>query len=317
MVLIAEACEHFLNYCQLERKLSPHTVRAYRRDLSCFVEVTGGHHPLQDFSETWIEAAVRQWSRNPDLKVITVKRRAACIKAFVRWMFRRRLLTFNPLERICLEFKIPKRLPRNLRTDEIRQLVAWIPTVGDGGAALPSRREWDQLTARLAIEVLTLTGVRIGELVKIQPRDMDRLLGQIRIVGKGNRERSVSFPDTVTFERLSAYHAQVTSRFGSSALATALFFNGLGKPANEQYLRRVIRRYAETAQLSRRITPHMLRHTAATQLLEAGLDMRFVQRLLGHSSITTTELYTHVADHVLRNEITRANVRERLEMIDN
>jgi integrase/recombinase XerD len=315
MILMAEACERFLNYCRIERKLSPHTVRAYRHDLSCFVDLTGAHQPLQTFSETWIEHAAQCWSSNPDLKVITVKRRLACIKAFVRWMFRRRLLSFNPLERICLEFKLPKRLPRNLRTEEIRKLVAWMPESADPGSF--SRQGWDRLTARLVIEVLTLTGVRIGELVRITPGDMDRQLGQIRILGKGNRERSVSFPDQVTLQRLRSYQEHVQRRFGEAALLSALFFNGLGRPANEQYLRRVIRRYAEATQLTRRITPHMLRHTAATQLLEAGLDMRFVQRLLGHSSITTTELYTHVADHVLRQEIARANVRERLETSDN
>jgi integrase/recombinase XerD len=315
MVLMAEACERFLNYCQLERQLSLHTIRAYRHDLSCFTGLTGARQPLEAFSAAWIETAAQSWSSTPGLKVITVKRRVACIKAFVRWLFRRRLLSFNPLERICLEFKIPKRLPRNLRTEEIKQLVAWTPQASDHEGA--SRRSWDQLTARLVIEVLTLTGLRIGELVRITPADMDRQLGQIRIVGKGNRERSVSFPDQVTLLRLRTYQEQVQRRFGDATLANALFFNGLGRPANEQYLRRVIRRYAESTQLTRRITPHMLRHTAATQLLEAGLDMRFVQRLLGHSSITTTELYTHVADHVLRSEIARANVRERLETSDN
>lgn len=320
MTLLEDACELFLLHCETEKKLSPLTIRAYRGDLACFLKAVGDKRPLAEFAETWIEAAVKAWSADGALKMITVKRRTACVKALVRWLFRRRLIAFNPLERIHLEFRLPKRLPRNLKTDEIRKLISIKPDSvaarfeKDGETRL-SRREWDQLTARLAIEVLTLTGVRIGELVKVHLADLDFDLRQIRILGKGNRDRYVHFPDEVTTARLKAYKGRAASQFAAVAVEqTTLFLNGMGKPANEQYLRRVIRLYAEDAELARRITPHMLRHTAATQLLEAGLDIRLVQRQLGHSSITTTEIYTHVADHVLRSEISRVNVRGRLEI---
>jgi integrase/recombinase XerD len=224
----------------------------------------------------------------------------------------------NPLERLHLEIKLPKRLPRNLQTDEIRRLVAIKPESIISNShkrdhSIPTRLEWDRLTARLAIEVMALTGVRVGELVRIELPDMNHVLQQIRVLGKGNRERYVSFPDLVTMKRLQEYRRYAIARFGRKDQAT-LFLNGLGRSANEQYIRRVIREFAEAASLDRRITPHMLRHTAATQLLEAGLDIRFVQKLLGHASITTTEIYTHVADHALRIGIARANVRRRLEM---
>jgi integrase/recombinase XerD len=292
-------------------------VRAYRGDLNCFLHVVGNTSELVDFSENWIEKAVQAWSGDPLIKVTTVKRRAACIKVFVRWLFRRRLISFNPMERIQLEIRIPKRLPRNLHTEEIRKLVASKPEgmneTKDQPAVFLPRSEWDKLTARLAIEVLFLTGLRVGELVKVSMADFDHKLRQVRVLGKGSRERHVSFPDEVTPNRLHAYRELAKQRFNLDG-KTALFFNGLGKPANEQYIRRVIRAFAEDANLERRVTPHMLRHTAATQLLEAGLDIRYVQRLLGHASITTTEIYTHVADHVLRAEIAKANVRERVEI---
>lgn len=316
--MLDDACELFLQHCETEKQLSPLTIRAYRGDLACFLKAVGEKRQLDEFVEAWIENAVKAWSVDGALKLITVKRRTACVKALVRWLFRRRMIAFNPLERIHLEFRLPKRLPRNLKTDEIRKLISIQPDSvaarfeKDGEIGL-SRREWDQLTARLAIEVLTLTGVRIGELVKVHLADLDFDLRQIRILGKGNRDRYVHFPDEVTTARLKAYKGRAASQF-AAVEQTALFLNGMGKPANEQYLRRVIRLYAENAELARRITPHMLRHTAATQLLEAGLDIRLVQRQLGHSSITTTEIYTHVADHVLRSEISRVNVRGRLEI---
>lgn len=312
---LQEACDSFLTHCGTERKLSPLTVRAYKNDLACLLGAVG-NAPVQELSEAWIETAIQAWSSNPDLKATTVKRRVACVKAFVRWLFRRRMIAYNPLERIHVEIKIPQRLPKNLHIGEIRKLIATPPpaageTADSQQKIADSCRDWDRLTARLTIEVMTLTGVRVGELVKIRRADLNDDLRQIRIVGKGDKERHVSFPDAVTVDRLRQYTQRAEARFGVAH--PALFLNSRGRPTNEQYIRRIVRQYAAAADITRRITPHMLRHTAATQLLEAGLDIRFVQKILGHSSVTTTEIYTHVADHVLRAEIARVNVRERLE----
>lgn len=310
---LAAACENFLKYCKEEKKLSPLSIRAYRRDLDCFIACTGPTQPITAFSETWIENAVRLWLLDPQLKATTVKRRAACIKALAHWLFRRKLVSYNPLERLHLEIRTPKRLPRNLHTEEIKKLAAGTQANlhPHPQKKAPARGEWDAMTARLAIEIIALTGLRVGELVKIKHMDIDHDQHQIRIHGKGNRERCVLFPDEMTLRKISAYQEHVKNRFGGNAEGR-LLHNGLGKAANEQYIRRTIRVYAQNANLERRITPHMLRHTAATQLLEAGLDIRYVQKLLGHASITTTEIYTHVADHALRQEVVRANLRERL-----
>ena len=316
-MLISDACNRFLLHCEAEKKLSPLTVRAYRSDLDCFMLSCGKSNRIDDFSESWIETAVQHWSADPSLKAVTVRRRVACTKTFVRWLFRRRLISFNPLERIHVEIKIPRRLPRNLHTDEIRKLISLKPEkflerFGTKCDFILNRRDWDCLTARLAIEVMTLTGIRVGELTKIRIGDVNYGLSQILVLGKGSRERHASFPDNVTTKRLQAYMNICKLHFGFQN-TSPLFLNGLGRPANEQYIRRIIRVFAESAELTRRITPHMLRHTAATQLLEAGLDVRYVQRLLGHASITTTQIYTHVSDQALRKEVSRANIRRRLE----
>ncbi|HYD62330.1 MAG TPA: tyrosine-type recombinase/integrase [Noviherbaspirillum sp.] len=315
---LREACAQFLTYCEQEKKLSPLTIRAYKHDLKCFATIAGSQRHIGNLSETTIESAANKWLTDPSLKATTVKRRLASVKAMVRWLFRRRLIPINPLERVHLEIKIPKRLPRNLQFEEMRTLVAVDPAsyglaASESTNPRASRLEWDILTARLAIEVLCLTGIRIGELVKIQLPHLDFKLRQIFVHGKGNRERCVPLPDAVTMRRLRAYRDKASNRFGSY-IGQTLFVNGLGRPATDQYLRRVIRRFAATAKLERRVTPHMLRHSAATQLLEAGLDIRLVQRLLGHASIVTTQIYTHVADHVLRTEVSRANIRRKLEM---
>lgn len=315
---LSEACISFLAYCKIEKNLSPHTLSAYRGDLEQFEKQLTQNKQLMNFSEAWIEESVRIWCSDPALKAATVKRRLACIKVFVRWLFQRKFIRSNFLDRLQLSIRLPKRLPRNLQTSELRQLVAISPetltaTVGMNGKLASSRQDWDRLTARLAIEILTLTGIRVGELSKVRNQDIDYELRQIHIFGKGNRERKAIFPDSVTSGRIRSYRQSAVTRFGSDVPET-LLLNGLGRPVNEQYLRRVIRIFAENADLSRRVTPHMLRHTAATQLLEAGVDIRFVQKILGHASITTTEIYTHVADSALREKISRVNIRRRLEM---
>lgn len=315
---LSEACSLFLRYCEVEKKLSSHTVSAYRGDLQQFERRVGFSKSLDEFSEVWINSAIHLWRSDPDLKASTVKRRLATIKVFARWLFQEELIASNITERLRLRIKIPKRLPRNVQTVEMRKLIAVDPEmlaeqVLINGKTLWDRRQWDRLTARLAIEILTLTGVRVGELASIKIQDIDHSARQIYILGKGNRERRVVFPDRVTSTRIRAYRQSVRLRFGNE-VTDALLLNGLGRPATDQYIRRIIRVFAENAELVKRVTPHMLRHTAATQLLEAGVDIRFVQKLLGHASITTTEIYTHVADHALRERISRVNVRKRLEI---
>jgi site-specific recombinase XerD len=315
---ISGACLQFLEYCKIEKKLSKNTLQAYKGDLEEFQKYTSEPHEISNFSEDWLKIAIRIWQSNPDISPATVKRRVACLKVFVRWLVQQKLCSPQLLEHLQLTIKLPKRLPRNLHTGELRRLIALDPEtlishIHSQPVYTGMRRDWDTLTARLAVEIIALTGVRVGELVKIKITDIDLAARQIQILGKGNRERRVMFPDRVTANRILAYRKNITKKFGNTASQT-LLLNGLGRPATEQYLRRIIRDFAQTSNLTRRVTPHMLRHTAATQLLEAGVDIRFVQKLLGHASITTTEIYTHVADHALRDKISKVNIRKRLEI---
>lgn len=312
------ASVRFLECCAVEKKLSRHTLDAYRGDLKQFARQLIHERKIVDFSEVWIETAVQSWLSDPDLKATTVKRRLACLKVFVRWLYQRKFIPSDFLGKLHFNIRLPKRLPRNLQVAEMKKLVAVSPetlvsNIGSSTKTPGARRGWDRLTARLAIEILALTGVRVGELVKIRSDDIDHTARQINIFGKGNRERRVIFPDRITSIRIRAYQKIACTRFGKD-VPGLLLLNGLGNPASDQYVRRIIRLYAQEVDIGRRVTPHMLRHTAATQLLEAGVDMRFVQRLLGHASITTTEIYTHVSDYALRDSISRVNIRKRLEI---
>jgi integrase/recombinase XerD len=312
---MGEAVERFLAFCGEERKLSPATVRAYANDLSGMLQLLGADFPVCSLKGDDSDRLVRQWSSNADWTARTLKRKVATARVFFKWLEGRRLLTASPMDIRWPTVKTPQRLPRNLSTSEIAQLVLAPLQQSSNSTSRKAARassDWDMRTAHLAVEIMALTGVRVGELVGISGTDLALEQSQIRIRGKGDRERYVVVPDSETSERIRNYISQACERFGCME-PQPLLLTSRGRPASDQYVRRVIRKLAEEAGLVRRITPHMLRHTAATQLLEAGLDVRVLQKLLGHASISTTEIYTHVSDSHLRSKVVGAQVRKRLE----
>ena len=163
------------------------------------------------------------------------------------------------------------------------------------------------LTCRLAAELLLATGLRVGELVQLREDDVDFESGAVTVLGKGARQRRVYVVDA---DLLDLLHGYVRASRCWGADGDAILVNSRGGLATTQFIRRLLRLAAERAGITRRLTPHMLRHSAATQLLEAGMDVRVVQRLLGHQSIVTTQIYTHVSDESLRAALKRTSLRE-------
>ncbi|MES2300036.1 MAG: tyrosine-type recombinase/integrase [Pseudomonadota bacterium] len=311
------AIERFLTFCEDERKLSHATIRAYANDLSRARDVLGQDMLVLNFSRGDVDRLIRQLSSNTNWSARTLRRKLATARVFFKWLFDRQLLGIQPAEIRWPTVKTPHRLPRNLSTPEIvRLLVTSKPAdaraVSMKGTGKDARLEWDSRTAHLAAEIMTLTGIRVGELVRISVSDLVLEQSKIRIRGKGDRERYVVVPDLETSERIRNYLTLAIERFGQTP-SEVLLRTARGCTATDQYVRRTIRKFAEEAGLARRITPHMLRHTAATQLLEAGLDIRILQKLLGHASISTTEIYTHVSDDLLRSQVVGAQIRRRLE----
>jgi integrase/recombinase XerD len=191
-----------------------------------------------------------------------------------------------------------KRLPRALSRGEAAFLLA------SGGKAWDVAGEGGHVFA-IIVRLMVVTGMRVGELCKLGLDDLSPDGAVVRIHGKGARER-VAY---ITDQRLRCDLQQIVQqRRKSQPTSGALFVNRHGAPMRSQSVRSKLRRLAKEAGIERRVTPHMLRHTAATLLIETGVDIRFVQRLLGHSSIATTEIYTHVSDQALRATLERANV---------
>ena len=312
---IGQACDEFLSHCRVSKNLSAHTLRAYAIDLREFRAFAGDDTAVAAIDRQRLRAFLRHLFDERKLKETSVKRRLACVKVMFRWLELDEVIEISPFHRLDARIRMPSKLPRCLSPDESKRLQAapaqWLGLASHSPAALRRAAEGarlNDLTTLVAIEVLLATGVRVGELAAIQLDDLDLLQGIITINGKGNRQRRVFLTDSSLVDLVRAY---LTARDKTAPTAPAFLINSRGRPATPQFLRKLIRDAGESATLPRRTTPHMLRHTAAIQLLEAGVDIRFVQRLLGHQSISTTETYTSVSDTSLRTVISEA--REKMK----
>lgn len=293
-MILEEAGEAFLRHCRLERHLSPNTLAAYRQDIAELVAHFGPVVAGLVTGEALIEYAARL-SGPRALAPATVKRRLACARSLFRWLARTGSIVGDPFSGTEIRIRVPDRLPRCLATSEMAQLAR--------------ASESASCVTRLATLLLFATGMRVGELVAVRLADIDLDQGTIRIVGKGDRQRQVIIPDERVTNMIREY---VRDRHPDGKAESRLLTRLDGTPSSTATVRACLRRLARAAGLSRVITPHMLRHTAATELLEAGVDIRFVQRLLGHRSILTTQIYTHVSDRALRTAIRGANLFGRL-----
>lgn len=295
-MLLSEAVNEFLRFCDAERQLSPHTVQAYTADLADFCRAV----PAGSLVGSVTEATLREYLAGligvRKLSAATVRRRFACLRVFFRRLTKLGF-AIDLFSNWSLDIPRRKRLPRALSTPEISSLLA--------SFGVSSRSTLHEPPLEIAVRLMVSTGIRIGELCKLCIEDIAPDGSSLRVHGKGSRDRIAYISDVrlrLGLVRLASGRKALPSRSG------ALFVNRYGSPMKPQSIRSKLRNYATGIGLVRRVTPHMLRHTAATLLIEKGVDIRFVQRLLGHSSIATTEIYTHVSDEALRTTLERADV---------
>ena len=300
---LAGVIERFLDHCRIAKRLSPNTLRAYETDLSDFLAHAGRDAEVGAIDRDSLRSYARALFDAKGLKESTVKRRVAAVKVMFRWLERDEVIPLTPFHRLDMPIRLPRRLPRALTADEMRRLLR----AAEAGQSCGSHAG---VLLHFVVVALFVTGLRIGELVAAGLADVDPIGGSILVRGKGNRERRVFLPGPDTMAALSRYLA-VRDRVAPPS--GRLLVDADGSDVTAQRLRRRTTALAHQAGIARRVTPHMLRHTAATQLIEAGVDIRFVQKLLGHASIATTQIYTQVSDSSLRTTIERADVIGRLK----
>jgi site-specific recombinase XerD len=292
-VRVSAAADAFLRYCSEEKHLSANTLAAYHQDLAQFQSHAGGSRPIAKIAASDLLAYRNELSAERGLAAATVKRRLACLRAMFAWLVRRDLLEDSPFARTEIRIRLPAQLPRCIGSRDVRRLMRHRGAHGTDFA--------------LAIGLLLATGMRVGELAELRLSNVDAAGGRLRIMGKGSRERTVFVTDGRLRDDLRDY-IETRHGVGVQTSERRLLIDSRGHAFTSARIRNAIVQLGRVAGIDRRVTPHMLRHTAATMLLESGTDIRFVQRLLGHRSILTTQIYAHVSDRALQAALTRANV---------
>lgn len=291
---LKEAIEQFLSHCRYEKNLSPKTLKAYSIDLRQVSDFLAANLPSSQL-EAIDKVALRLYIKGlfNGLAEKSVKRKVASLKALFHFLEREDLIAVNPFRKMDVRIKETKRLPRSLSLPDLKRLFHHLyQTKG----ATPSALAHHRLIVRdiAVLETLFATGARVAEVCHLRLDDVDLAQGRVRILGKGARERLLYLPDQDTLSALLHYQALWLDPAPEHPF---FFHNRLGRRLSEQSVRSILRRHASRAGLGLHLTPHMLRHSVATLLLEQGVDIRYIQHFLGHSSITTTQIYTAVYDH--------------------
>jgi site-specific recombinase XerD len=300
------AVEQFLEHCRVAKRLCPNTMRAYGADLTHFAAHLAPTTAVREVDRDVIRRYARALVDGKRLKDTTVRRRIATLKVLFRWLEREEHVTLSVFHKLGLSIRVPRSLPRALDAQEMGLLLTRA-RAETRGREVQARH--DAVLLHFVVATLFATGLRIGELVTVRLDDVHVDDGVIRVRGKGSRERQVYLPGPQAQTVLASY-LSARSRIATDVERLLVTVNG--SVVTAQYVRGRLAALARRAGVTRRVTPHMLRHTAATQLLEAGVDIRFVQKLLGHASIATTQIYTQVSDRSLRARLELANTLARV-----
>lgn len=278
---------NYLNYCTTQKRLDSKTLKAYRIDLGQFEELQQ-EAGIESIDTTVIEDYLATLHNLYQPK--TVKRKIASLKAFFHYLEYRDIIGINPFNRIAIHFREPVRLPKTI---PLATIEAFLKIIYEQikSAGTPYRKR-NALRNAAIIELLFASGIRISELCSLHDKNVNLTDGTILIYGKGSKERLLNIGNDSVLKILREYRNNYDNEINTCRY---FFTNQNCTPVSDQAIRRMINRYTRLASIDMHITPHMFRHTFATSLLEAGVDIRYIQEMLGHSSINITEIYTHVA----------------------
>ena len=300
-----ELMEEYLFYGKLQRNLDEKTIRAYQTDLKQFFLFAGGTK-LVSSKET-----IRQYilHLHATYKQKTVKRKIASLKAFYTYLEQEEIIESNPMRKIRTEFREEKVLPRCIPYSVLQSLLSSMYAKKNVEGTICKRKLLIRDIA--VVEILFSTGIRISELCNLKQKNIDVEQGIFCIKGKGGKERYLQIGTEEVLEQLKEYKRYWDKELQMSEL---FFFNRYGSRYSEQSARRMIQRYTQEAMIEMHITPHMFRHAFATLLLEEDVDIRFIQKMLGHASITTTQIYAEVASKKQMEILKMKHPRNRMEV---
>lgn len=297
----------YLQHCQIEKRLRQKTIKAYRLDLSQFSRYIGCNLYVCD------KAIIQNYLLflHNQNKIKSVKRKIASLKAFFTYLVDEEIMSSSPFEKIRIKLHEPFVLPKTILLSTIKLILHNACQKKNSFCNKTSYQYKVCLQNIAVLELLFATGMRVSELCSLRRDAIDLRNGDIKIYGKGAKERIIHIGNSdVLFAVCTYYNA-----FAEKIQKTGWFFvNRLENPLSAQSVRNMITMYVKLADIDQHITPHMFRHSFATLLLEEDVDIRYIQQLLGHSSITTTQIYTHVTSKKQRDILDNKHPRNKITL---
>ena len=284
---IRSEINEYLYYCDTQKRLDLKSLKAYKIDLNQFSDKYNSY-TLTEISSKSLEEYIANLHKT--YKPKTVKRKIASLKAFFHYLEYREIIDKNPFNKIQVRFREPVILPKTIPLNTVEIFLSTIYKERKNSRSDYKRK--NALRDIAVAEVLFSTGIRISELCALKDSDVNLNDGILLIYGKGAKERRIQISNNDVISILKEYRNEFLSEIKK---CKHFFANQNGNALSDQAIRRMINKYTDIASIEQHITPHMFRHTFATSLLEADVDIRYIQEMLGHSSINITEIYTHVA----------------------
>ena len=288
----------YLAFCQYQKRLDTKTLKAYKTDLKQFKEFTNTQTTTKA-----IEAFI--YMLHQTYKPKTAKRKIASLKTFFHYLEYKDTIRVNPMNKIQTKFREPATLPKTIPLHTIETLLSAM--YRQKRLASSGCQKKCILRDIAVIELLFSTGIRVSELCSLKQENVDLYERSILIYGKRSKERRIQLVNNDVVSLLSEYQHECQEEIHANGW---FFTNRLHKKLSEQSVRDMVNKHAALAGIEMHITPHMFRHSFATCLLEAGVDIRYIQEMLGHSSIKITEIYTHVAMSKQKDILTAKHPRK-------
>lgn len=298
--------QNYMDYCRNQKRLDKKTLKAYQIDLTQF-QARIPCSEVQEISSDMLEAFIR--NLHQQYKPKTVKRKIASVKALFHYFEYKDLIDRNPFNKIQVRFREPAILPRTIPLHTIETLLSALYRQLEETHSCYQRK--NVLRDIAVTEVLFATGMRISELCSLKSHDVHLDDGNILIYGKGSKERHIQIENKDVIDAMKTYHEAFTE---SIRKCGHFFATQNGRALSDQSVRRMLNKYTAIASIDMHITPHMFRHTFATSLLEEDVDIRYIQEMLGHSSIHITEIYTHVSTSKQRDILATKHPRKNFRL---
>ena len=298
--------QNYLNFCESQKRLDKKTIKAYRIDLKQF-ERQICKDEISEITPDVLEGFIASLHKN--YKPKTVKRKIAAVKAFFHYLEYKDVIELNPFNKIQVKFREPVILPKTI---PLHIVETFLSTMYKQRSNAKTQYQKRNATRDIAvIELLFATGMRISELCSLRSSNINLYEKTILIYGKGSKERRIQIGNEDVVRILEEYQKEYRKEIEKCGY---FFVNHSNQPLSDQSVRRMINKYTSLAAIDLHITPHMFRHTFATSLLEADVDIRYIQEMLGHSSINITEIYTHVTLTKQRDILTAKHPRKNFQI---